>query len=63
MIVNSSRNDIECNVFRAASLPDLLREVADFVSDNFVWDIVIDPDEDDHGRYTANVYLIIGDKK
>lgn len=52
----SSTANCKQTVFENSSLPDLLREIAEWLEANpIVWDIIIDPQVDEYGIYYARV--------
>ena len=42
-------------VFNNQSLPDLLREIADWLEGKSVWDILIESQMDENGEYYARI--------
>jgi len=52
----SSNANCKQTVFESDSLPELLREIAEWLESNpVVWDILIEPSVDEYGIYFARV--------
>ena len=54
-MISSSAN-CKQTVFESDSLSDLLRQIAEWLEDNpVVWDILVEPQQDEYGIYSARV--------